>query len=90
MLKNSKIGYNWIFQIVIGYYNWIFLISVFLSFVFFLLLLLLLVLLLLFFFLALKTTEGLFFQRVHLYLWAIAVNELNKLNIYEPRVLIAD
>ena len=43
-----------------------------------------------FFFLALKTTEGLFFQRVHLYLWAVAVYELNKLNVYEPRVLIAD
>ena len=26
-VKNSKIGCNWIFQIIIGYYNWIFLIS---------------------------------------------------------------
>ena len=35
MLKNSKIECNWIFQIVIGYYNWIFLISVVLSLMFF-------------------------------------------------------
>ena len=28
MLKNSKIGYNWVFQIMTGYYNWIFLISI--------------------------------------------------------------
>ena len=35
MLKNSKIEYNWIFQIVIGYYNWIFLIPVILSLVIF-------------------------------------------------------
>ena len=31
MLKNSKIGCNCIIQIIIGYYNWIFLISVVLS-----------------------------------------------------------
>ena len=35
MLKNSKVKYNWIFQIIIGYYNRIFLISVALSLVFF-------------------------------------------------------
>ena len=35
MLKNSKIGCNWIFQIITGYYNWIYLISVVLSLVFF-------------------------------------------------------
>ena len=33
MLKNSKIGCNWIFQILIGYYNWKFLISFVLSLV---------------------------------------------------------
>ena len=26
MLKNSNIGYNWLFEIIIGYYNTIFLI----------------------------------------------------------------
>ena len=88
MLKNSKIGYNWIFQIVIGYDNWIFLISVFLLLVFFFCCCCFVFVFC--FFLVLKTTEGLFFQRVHLYLWAVTVYELNKLNIYEPRVLIAD
>ena len=34
MLKNSKIGYDWIFQIILGYHNLIFLISVVLSLVF--------------------------------------------------------
>ena len=28
MLKNSKIGYSSTFQIIIGYYNWIFVIPV--------------------------------------------------------------
>ena len=32
MLKNSKIGYNWIFQIITGYYNWAFVVSVVFSF----------------------------------------------------------
>ena len=36
MFRNSKIGYSWIFRIRIGYYNWIFIISFALSFVFFL------------------------------------------------------
>ena len=34
MLKNSKIGCNCIIQVIIGYYNWIFLISVVLSLMF--------------------------------------------------------
>ena len=33
MLKNSKIGYDWIFQIILGYHDLIFLISVVLSLV---------------------------------------------------------
>ena len=49
MLKNSKIGFNWLFQIIIGYYNPIFLISVVLSLAFFFLL---------FVFLEVETTEG--------------------------------
>ena len=55
MLKNSKIGYTWILQIIIGYYNRIFLISIVL--LFFLLLLLLLLL-----FFDLETTKGWFFR----------------------------
>ena len=38
MLKNSKIGYDWIFQIILGYHDLIFLISVVLSLVLLLLL----------------------------------------------------
>ena len=76
MLKNRKIGSNWIFQITIEYDNWIFLIPVVLSLVGF------------FccrcsccYFLELKTTEGSFFQRVHLYIWAVAVHDLVTLSI---------
>ena len=52
MLKNKKVGHNWIFQMIIGYCNWMFLIPVVLSLVF------LLLLLMLFFFGELETTEG--------------------------------
>ena len=79
MLKNSKIGYDWIFQIILGYHDLIFLISVVLSLV---------LLLLFFFFLKLENTKGLFFQRVQLYLWAVAGHELSKYKIHWQFMII--
>ena len=80
MLKNSKIGYNWIFHIIIGYYNWIFLVSS-LPCVFFCLFLLFCSCFFLFGFLELEAPEGLFFQKVHLYIWAVAGRGLSNLSI---------
>ena len=75
MLKNSKIGYDWIFQIILGYHDLIFLISVVLSLVS-------VVVVLVVVFLKLENTKGWFFQRVHLYLWAVAGHELSKYKIH--------
>ena len=86
MLKNSKIGYNWLIKIIIGYYNWIFLIYVVLSLVFFCFLFFF------FCFLDLEATEFyMIFQRViytvyqtiymDYYIWAIAGHELGALII---------
>ena len=61
MLKNSKIGCNWIFQIITGYYNWIYLISVVLSLVFFVVYVVVA--------LKLETTEGRFFFRE--FIWTV-------------------
>ena len=61
-VKSSKVRYNWIFQIIIRHYKWMFAIS----FVFFLVFLYLCLLLLL-----LETTEGWFFERIYLYIWAV-------------------
>ena len=74
MFKNSKIGYDWISQIILGYHDLIFLISVVLSLVF--------VVVVVVFFLKLENTKGLFFQRVQLYLWAVAGHELSKYKIH--------
>ena len=61
-VKSSIVRYNWIFQIIIRHYKWMFGIS----FVFLLMFLYLCLLLLL-----LETTEGWFFERIYLYIWAV-------------------
>ena len=66
------------FQIVTGYHNWEFLISVIFSLALFLFVLSLLLLLL---FLDLKNAERLFFQIFHLYVWAAAGHELDILSM---------
>ena len=71
MLKNNKIGYSSTFQIIIGYYNRIFVISVVFSRMLFLLFLLLV---------SLQKDD--FFQRVHLYIWGVAGHELSTLSIW--------
>ena len=73
ILKNSKFRYNWIFKIIIGYYNLIFLISVVLS-------------LMCFFYrlrciLEIKTAEGWLFQGVHLCIWTIEGHKLGTLTM---------
>ena len=70
MLKNNKIGYSSTFQIIIGYYNRIFVISVVFSRMLFLLFLLLV---------SLQKDD--FFQRVHLYIWGVAGHKLSTLSI---------
>ena len=52
----------------IGYYNWIFLFSIFAVFF-------------CFFFGTTDYTEALFFQKVHLYIWAVAGHKLGTLII---------
>ena len=72
MLRNSKTEYNWIFWIIIGYYNWIFPIFTVFPLVFLLLLL---------FSLKVQTIE-VFLQKVYLYIWAVAGHELGILSIW--------
>ena len=67
MLQNRKIGHDWIFQIIIRYYNSIFLISV--SNFFF------------FFFFWARDYRRMIFYKVHLYIWAVAGHELSSLSI---------
>ena len=68
------------FQIITGYCNWIFLVSIALSLVSLLLLLLLLLILFVSFFRARDNTERWFFQRVHLCIRAVAEHKLSTLN----------
>ena len=88
MLKSSKIVYNCIFQTIIRCYNWIFLISVVLFFVFYLFV----YLFSLFLFCCcccccclgfseLESTEGWFLLKVHLFVWVVAGHELDTLSI---------
>ena len=80
-LKNSKFRCNWVFKIIIGSYNLIFLISdvLWLVCVFYFIL---------FYFWLLccilepKAAEGWFFQRAHLCTWSIGGHELDTLNIW--------
>ena len=76
MLKSSKIGYDWLSQILIRYYNGIFLLSVVLSHV--------CVFVCLFVcccFFELETTRNDFFQAIHLYIWAVVGHEVGILSI---------
>ena len=84
MLKNSKFGYNWIFKIIIRYYNLIFLISVVLLLVFFLFLFFLIfitIFLFCFFFGARDYRLMIFSESSPIYIWAIAEHELDTLSI---------
>ena len=86
MLKKSKLGYNWIFKVIIGYYNLIFLISIVLSLVFFLFCFVLLCFVFLFF--GAKYYRGMIFSESSImYTWAIAGNELGTLNIQVHNLL---
>ena len=81
MLKKSKLGYNWIFKVIIGYYNLIFLISIVLSLVFFLFCFV-------FLFFGAKYYRGMIFSESSImYTWAIAGNELGTLNIQVHNLL---
>ena len=69
MLKNSNTGYNWLFQTTIGYYNGIFLISIVFWLVWG------------GFFWSKRLQKNDFFQRVHLYIWALAGHKVVTLSI---------
>ena len=79
MLKNSKIEYNWIFQIINGYYNRVFVISVVFSFAFFFYLFFVL------FFWSQRRQKDDFFREFTciygLYICIYGVHELGTLNI---------
>ena len=88
--KNSKLIYDWIFKIIIAYYNLIFLISAVLSLVcvcVFFLFLLFCILFFVCFFLSLvlhfgvKDCRRMIFQKDHLRIWAIGGHELGSLNV---------
>ena len=77
MLKSSKTGYDWLSQILIRYYNGIFLLSVVLSHV----CVCVCLFVCLFVFFELETTRNDFFQAIHLYIWAVVGHEVGILSI---------
>ena len=85
MLKMVKL-YITGYLIIIAYFNWIFLIPIAFLLVFFVVAIVVvgffvLICFVLFCFFELETTEGWFFQRVHLCVWAAAGHYLGTLSI---------